>query len=272
MRQFNETRWRVIDGLTLLIILEALCAIVPSQAWCELPDLKFAFFDSENDISRLKKHSNFNTMSVTSGGDIFEAEISTRIRVVVVGSFGQPFAGRATYPSAQDDYIQKAKNSYNSGSEFLLNDEIIRMALVQEGGLDDLRDKNGNPTYNEADLIEAEEFYRRALVIDPYNEEAVTGILLARQALVKKRNLVWDIRCREQLRLRLTDSSVPGLKTGYDVLFKEIEILEELVHIQKESIKILLELFSDPQIRGPLSRPSVHPTRSLSLLRCRSRF
>lgn len=226
--------------------------LMPYRAWSSLPELIFTVSTSENTINMDNQTVSFDTVSITSGGGILEADINGKPTVMVV-SFGQPFAGRLSSTTARDNLISHADRLYETGAAFLKDEDIFRKGLVKSDDPDDLNNlvkdvSDGKATYNENDLVRAEEAYRRALFVDPFCDDAVKGILMTRQARAKKRNLVWDIRRRHQLRLRLTDS---GLDTGKDVLEKEIDILEEISINQKDSIALLLELFSDPVFRGP---------------------
>lgn len=236
--------------LILASVFWIIFCLIPYRAWSSLPELIFNVSTSENTINLDNQTASFDTVSITSGGGILEADIDDKPTVMVV-SFGQPFAGRLSSTTAWGDLISHADTLYGTGAAFLKDEAIFRMGLLKSDDpddLDNLVNSDGKATYNENHLVKAEEAYRRALFVDPFHDDAVKGILMTRQARAKKGNLVWDIRRRHQLRLRLTDS---GLDTGREVLEEEIDILEEISSYQKDSISLLLELFSDPVFRGP---------------------
>ncbi|MFO0794929.1 MAG: hypothetical protein U0586_12825 [Candidatus Brocadiaceae bacterium] len=224
--------------------------LFPSQAWCEIPQLKIVTATSENIIDVDNKKSQFDGLSHSNGGAVLNTTIGTQA-VIMLTSFGQPFAGRAYSTSANGDLLADAESHKDKGAPFIdddkIYDKIFRKVLIEKdenGNLDYEhlgKDENGNPIYDEDELIQAEEYYRCLLNVDPYSQEAVEGILQARLARVRKGNLVWDIRRREQLRLRLTKIE----KTSTQILNDEIGILNQISDIQRKSIALLMELYSD---------------------------
>jgi hypothetical protein len=209
---------------------------MPCYGICSPPDIIFS--TSENVIDLSDNTSQYNTLALTSGGAVFENNPD-----VMVVSFGQPFAGKAFYQGSDIELSQIAANLYEAATGFLRNDDVIKKGLDQNGDMisdmDYLSiDPNGNPLFSEQKLQQALDLYNTALFINPFNLDAIRGSLKSIQALCLKNNLIWDIKRRNQLRLRLTDS---GMDTGQAVLEKEIEIFEDISVMQKESLVILFE-------------------------------
>lgn len=215
--------------------------LLPCRGWCSSAEYRFDLLISQNVVQPSVELVSPEAVLPISGGGILDDPQSGQ--PFLVGDFGNSFAGYGYFPDIHLQIVARAQGLYESGAEFLRNDNIIRMALVT-----DLNDLDG--TYNEAELIAAEVAYRQLLYIDPFNPDAVTGILETRWARVLKLNLEWDIRRREQLRKRLTLSApIPDL-TG-EVLSGEIDILSEISDLMREAVTLLLELYADPQLGGP---------------------
>lgn len=189
------------------------------------------------------KKSIFSNMAHTSGGVVLSATINNQ-PVGMVLSFGQPFPGRLFYNGAGDYLKAKADGLMGSGAEFINIADIFRKVLLDTTKMDyeHLTGTDGKQHYDEEALIQAELYYWKLLGIEPYNTDAVIGIIKARMARVQKGNLVWDIRRREQLRLRLTMAG----QEGNVVMEKEIGILKQISDVQRLSIALLMELYSDP--------------------------
>ncbi|MBF0451365.1 MAG: hypothetical protein HQK75_11735 [Candidatus Magnetomorum sp.] len=225
------------DILKKLLIVSFLW-IIPCSGICSTPDIIFS--TSENIIDLSNNSSQYNTLALSSGGAVFENNPD-----VMVVSFGQPFAGKAFYHGSDSELCQMAAELYEDATGFLNSDDVLKKGLDQEGNMiSDMNylsiDPNGNPLFSEQKLKQALDLYNTALFINPFNLDAIRGSLKSIQAQCLKNNLVWDIKRRHQLRLRLTDS---GMDTGQAVLEKEIEIFEDISAMQKESLVILFHYF-----------------------------
>jgi hypothetical protein len=218
-----------------LFVFAFLC-LIPCFGICSSPDILFS--TSENIIDLTENTIQFGTMALSSGGAVFENDPN-----MMTVSFGQPFAGKSFYMGAENDLCQQATSLYQEATPFLKNDDVLKKGLDLTGNMisnmDYLSlDINGNPIFSEQKLNKALDLYNTALFINPFNLDAIRGSLLSIQAQCLKNNLIWDIKRRNQLRIRLTDS---GIDTGQNVLEKEIEILEEISLLQKQSLIILFQ-------------------------------
>ncbi|MDR4504180.1 MAG: hypothetical protein MRK01_05205 [Candidatus Scalindua sp.] len=234
------------------IILWIIYFLFPSYGWCALPDFDVVFSTSNNVIDVDNNKSESTVISHTSGGAVLKIAINGT-PAFLVASFGQPFSGRAFSATAEVDLMRDADNALSTGSEFLKNENIYRKVLLDAKGApayECLLGADGVCHYSESDLRKAEELYRRLLSINPFVTEAVEGIINSRLATAKKGNIVWDLRRRDQLRFRLRKIG-DTINDKKDILNAEIGILKQISDIQKGSIALLMELFSDQMYNGP---------------------
>jgi hypothetical protein len=245
-------------GILLRRLILTLFTLYSVNGYCILPEFEFAYASINNQIDTdngiFSGATGDHGAPVTSGGIVIEGfEYGTK-SATLISSFGHSFASTAISAStfgnqsAQAILENTADSNLVSGSNFLEVDNVIRRGLLQDGGLDTLIGQDGIATYNEDDLKSAEADYRRILLIDPFNSNAVEGILESRMARVIKGNLVWDIKRKELFITRYIEMAedVDG-----SILKLEIDLLEEMSLIEKDNIKLLLEVYSDPLLLGP---------------------
>ena len=253
-KKSDEKNSRSLAGWTLLPLISLLVAFDSSAA---LPNFTWAVSESRNGIDADSGIATDSVaMPITSGGGSQSVSVSGQT-VVLVSSFGQSFAGGAVSYTAKSSLLTDGDALYSEGAAFLEEEDIFRRGLLEVGNpdaLNSLTGQDGVARYDREAIEAAEKEYRKALLIDPFSEEAVTGIIGTRLAVAYKTNLVWDIRQKNIFTSRFSNQIVPAPADPADEsgvrLGAEIGLIEETIVEQKEAVEFLLDLFGDPLYRG----------------------
>ena len=155
------------------------------------------------------------------------------------------------------DLLIQGQTAYNQGARFLLEKDIYKYGLVDSDGLATLIGSSGAlagvPTYNEGQLLAAEEYFRWVLrhtsPSTAQAAQALAGLIHARLARIKKANFVWDFLRKEGFIERYTDSA--GADTTGRIIGAEINRLQGMITSQQSAISTLLDLWGDPLVLGP---------------------